>query len=104
MRPLAERPSTIPAAVDGESKSWVGGAPTPRGARPEPCPGVAGQRAVHGGPGCDPHNCGEVFVDSPQQYPSNPCTGGTLYPDIAIGSTVTVKSGSKELAVRELGG
>jgi hypothetical protein len=33
-------------------------------------------------------------VDSPQEYPSHPCNGGTIYPDIAIGATVTLRSGS----------
>jgi hypothetical protein len=33
-------------------------------------------------------------VDSPQEYPSHPCNGGTIYPDLAVGATVTLRSGS----------
>jgi hypothetical protein len=97
---------SVPAPTAGATatnSSATSAAPvpaTPEPATPAPSPGAAPQPAAPPADQAASHTlAGEVFVDSPQEFPSHPCTGGSIYPDIAVGSTVTIKDGSgKELA------
>lgn len=74
--------------------------PATSGPSPEPVPQPSPEDQTTTSPPAATHTlAGEVFVDSPQEYPSHPCTGGTIYPDLAVGSTVTIRTASgKELA------